>query len=157
MPKLIQEFTYNADVSVREAGPGPFGLRVLGTIHSGRVLSGDRIKGVCVGAGGDWLLLGADGFARVDVRLTIETPDGANIYVQYTGLLEVTPAVEQIMAGGGAPTDYGDQYFFTCPRLETGHAKYSWVNNSMFVGEGRIYPGEPHPGVEYRVYRIEHS
>lgn len=54
MPKLIEEFSYNAEFSAQEVGPGPFGVRVIGTIHSGEVFSGDRIKGSCAGAGGDW-------------------------------------------------------------------------------------------------------
>jgi hypothetical protein len=50
----------------------------------------------------------------------------------------------------GAGTAYGDQYFFTNPRLETGDARYAWVNTTFFIGEGHVLPGL---GVEYRVWR----
>ena len=49
-----------------------------------------------------------------------------------------------------AGTDFGDQYFFTNPRMETGDPRYAWVNTTFFIGEGRILPGL---GVEYRVWR----
>jgi hypothetical protein len=41
------------------------------------------------------------------------------------------------------------RYFRTTPQFETGDARYSWLNRSIFVAEGRIAPG----GVEYKVYR----
>jgi hypothetical protein len=150
MPQLVPEFEYYADLDPHPIGPGPFGNRMEATVTGGEV-SGDRLKGALVGAGADWLLAGPDGFGRLDVRATMQTVDGAFIYLQYTGLLELTPAVLAIIGGGGAPTRFGDQYFFTNPRLETGDERYSWVNQTMFVGEGRILPG---PRVEYRVYRV---
>jgi hypothetical protein len=150
MPALLPEFEYYADLSPHPIGPGPFGNRLEGTVAGGEV-SGDRLKGSLVGAGADWLLAGPDGFGRLDVRATMQTVDGAFIYFQYFGLLELTSAILAIMGGGDIPTDFGDQYFFTNPRLETGDERYSWVNQTMFVGEGRLLPG---PRVEYRVYRI---
>jgi hypothetical protein len=54
------------------------------------------------------------------------------------------------MASAGS-TDFADQYFRTTPRFETGDSRYAWLNQSVFVGEGRLYPGF---GVEYRVYRL---
>jgi hypothetical protein len=163
MPKLVEEFAYHADLTVQEVGPGPMGTRLIGTIHRGQA-EGARINGVFAGAGGDWLVVGSDGFGRIDVRGTIETPDGAHIYLQYFGLLEITPNVMAIIGGGGEPGAYGDQYFFTNPRLETGHEGYAWVNRTFFVGEGRLLPGPPLPGsstptirVEYHVYRLEHG
>jgi Protein of unknown function (DUF3237) len=150
MPHLEPEFDYYAELAVHSVGAGPFGNRQVATVTGGEV-SGNRLKGSLVGAGADWLLVGQDGFGRVDVRATIQTVDGAHIYAQYLGLLELTPAVLAIMGGGGAPTAFGDQYFVTNPRLETGDERYSWVNQTMFVAEGRILPG---PRVEYRVYRV---
>jgi hypothetical protein len=47
-------------------------------------------------------------------------------------------------------TDYGDQYFFTNPRIESGDERYAWVNKTFFIGEGHILPGL---AVEYRVWR----
>lgn len=154
MPELIQELEYHADlIGMDEVGGGPFGQRMIANVSGGQFV-GDRLKGSIVGAGADWLLVGQDGFCRLDVRATFKTVDGALIYVQYYGVAEMTPAVMDILAGGVDSTNYGDQYFFTNPRMETGDERYSWVNQTMFIGEGRLVPG---PAVEYRVYRVANS
>jgi len=157
MPELIKEFDYYADLDAPHAvGPGPFGQRILAYVTGGEC-SGDRLKGTLVaGSGADWLLAGPDGFGRLDVRVTIKTVDGALIYLQYVGgLLEMTPAIMAAVSGStDTLTNFGEQYFFTSPRLETGDDRYAWVNQTMFVGEGRIVPG---PRVEFRVYRVANS
>ncbi len=131
-----------------EVGAGPFGTRRFFEVTGGKV-EGERLKGKVLTGGGDWLLVGSDGFGQLDVRAQMITDDGASIYAYYTGLLEVNQKVAEAVANGGS-TDYGDQYFRTTPRLETGDARYAWLNQSLFVGEGRVRPG----AVEYRVYRI---
>jgi hypothetical protein len=130
-------------------GDGPVGTRMFFGVIEGK-LEGPRISGRFVGGGGDWLLVGADGFGRIDVRAQIETDDGAFVYVQYHGLLEMNEKMQAAMANAAA-TEFADQYFRTAPRFETGDSRYTWLNQSVFVGEGRLYPGF---GVEYRVYRL---
>ena len=49
----------------------------------------------------------------------------------------------------GTGTDFGDQYFLTNPRIETGDERYAWANTTFFIGEGHILPGL---GVENRVW-----
>jgi hypothetical protein len=145
---LVQEFTVKA--SLKEplpVGAGPIGTRVYYDVTGGEVI-GDRIRGEIIG-GGEWALIGPDGFLRVDVRLQVETHDGAFLYIQYLGLLELNEAVQSALAGGTG-TDYGDQYFFTNPRVETGDERYAWVNTTFFIGEGHILPNN---SVEYRVWR----
>jgi hypothetical protein len=115
---------------------------------AGGDIIGDRLRGKLLG-GGEWALIGPDGFLRIDVRLQVETHDGAYLYIQYTGLLELNAAVQNAIASG-AGTDYGDQYFFTNPRIETGDERYAWVNTTFFIGEGHSIPGL---GVQYRVWR----
>jgi hypothetical protein len=96
------------------------------------------------------VLIGPDGWGRVDVRLTIHTDDGAHLYVQYFGVIEYTDAALAANAGERA-SEYADHYFRTAPRLETGDERYAWVNRTLFVAEGRLHPG---PVVEYRVHRL---
>jgi len=115
---------------------------------AGGEVTGDRLNGTILG-GGEWALIGPDGFLRVDVRAQVETHDGAFLYIQYLGLLEVNEAVQDALAKGTG-TDYGDQYFYTNPRIETGDERYAWVNTTFFIGEGHI---TPNLGVEYRVWR----
>ena len=146
--KLIQEFTFNATLAApMPVGAVPIGTRMVYPVTGGTV-TGERLSGTVVG-GGEWALIGPDGFLRPDVRVEVETHDGAFLYMQYTGLLEMNAAV-QTATGSGGETAFEDQYFYTNPRIETGDERYSWVNTTFFIGEGRIYPGS---GVEYRVWR----
>ena len=145
--ELIEEFTYQAMLKP----PVDYGTgRMFFEVIDGRV-EGARLNGKVSGGGGDWLQIGADGFGRIDVRAAFETDDGAHIYLQYHGLLELSEPVQQVLAGTRHSTDYGDQYFRTTPRLETGDERYAWVNTSVFVAEGRVIEGF---GVEYTVFRV---
>jgi hypothetical protein len=146
--ELIQECSFTAMLKPPLAiGAGPIGTRMYYEVIGGEV-TGERLRGKVVG-GGEWALIGPDGFLRVDVRLQVETHDAAFLYVQYVGLLELNAAVMSAIETAGG-TDFDDQYFYTNPRFETGDPRYAWVNTTFFVGEGRAVPGL---GVEYRVWR----
>ena len=132
-----------------QIGAGPFGMRNFFEVTGGTV-EGKRLKGKILTGGGDWLLVGPDGYGRLDVRAQFLTDDGALVYVQYNyGLVEMSGKVTDALAKGMS-TDYGDQYFRTAPRFETGDPRYAWLNQSVFVAEGRVHPG----AVEYKVYRV---
>jgi len=146
--KLVEECSFKAMLKPPvPIGAGPIGTRMYYDVIGGEV-TGERLRGKVLG-GGEWALIGPDGFLRIDVRVQVETHDGAYLYIQYVGLLGLNDAVQRALATDGG-TDYGDQYFFTNPRMETGDPRYAWVNTTFFVGEGRILPGL---GVEYRVWR----
>jgi Protein of unknown function (DUF3237) len=146
---LVLEFSYFATLKPPvEIGTGPFGTRRFFEVIDGAV-EGKRLKGRVLTGGGDWLLLGPDGYARLDVRAQFLTDDGAPVYVHYNGLIQMNQRVTDALAKG-ASTDYGDQYFRTTPQFETGDPRYTWLNESVFVAEGRIGPGR----VEYKVYRV---
>ncbi len=148
--ELVHEFTFTAVLNASvPIGPGPLGNRRIREVLGGEV-TGERINGRVGTGGGDWVLVGPDGWGRLDVRLQIHTDDGADIYVQYFGVIEYTEAAHAANAGERS-SDFGDHYFRTAPRLETGDPRYEWVNQTLFVGEGRLHPG---PIVEYRVHRV---
>lgn len=144
----IHEFTFDAKLKPPvPIGNVPTGTRVFYEVEGGEI-TGERVRGTVLG-GGEWALIGPDGFLRVDVRLQAETHDGAFLYAQYVGLLEMNEAVRGAIGSGGG-TDFADQYFFTNPRIETGDERYAWLNTTFFVDQGRILPDL---GVEYRVSR----
>lgn len=146
---LEYEFTYLANLKPPvQIGAGPFGTRSFFEVTGG-TFEGKRLKGTILTGGGDWLLSGPDGLSRLDVRAQFLTDDGAAIYVYYTGIVEMSEKVANALSRGGK-TDYADQYFRTAPRFETGDPRYAWLNQSIFVAEGRIGPGS----VEYKVYRV---
>lgn len=100
--------------------------------------------------GGDWFQPGADGFGRPDVRVQLETDDGAVILLHYTGLVEANAAFKRAAQSGGQ-TDFADHYMRMAFTFNTGAPKYLWLNQSIFVGDGRLAgPSE----IEYRIYRL---
>ena len=139
----------NADVQqpMRNAGDGPLGTRVLAVVTGGS-FEGSRLKGKIWAGGGDWLLRGPGGVARLDVRVTFETDDGALIYVQYYGVN--SPDEGRPVPQPGETEEYGDRYFMTAPRFETGDERYTWLNDLVCVAEGK----RTGTGPEYRVYAV---
>ena len=149
MPTLEYLMTYRADLKPPVGvGEGPAGTRNIYDVTGGS-LEGPRLKGKLLPSGGDWSLIGADGVARLDVRGTFETDDGARIYVQYYGVAIINEKVVEALTAGGE-TQYGDTYFMTQPRFETGDERYAWLNSIVTVAEGRMLPN----AVEYRVYQV---
>lgn len=127
-------------------GSGPFGDRVIVTVTGG-TFEGPKLRGKILPTGGDWVL-SKDGVVRLDVRATFETDDGAMIYVQYFGVKRAEAG--KPAPAPGAETQYGEEYFMTSPRFETGDERYAWLNGLVTVAEGRITAG----GVAYRVYAV---
>lgn len=136
-----------ADVRVRVVGAGPFGTRQLFEVQGGE-FKGPRLAGKVLPSGGDWMLIGADDVGRLDVRIMLETTDEALIYMQFSGVLEINGRVVAA-ASGERDGEYGDSYFVTQPRFETGDIRYAWLNRCVGLAEGRVGRGE----VSYRVYR----
>ena len=64
---------------------GPAGTRRIVNVTGGSI-DGPRLRGTILPPGGDWITVRADGTAKLDVRLTIETDDGALILMTYTGI-----------------------------------------------------------------------
>ena len=149
MPKLEYLMTYRADLEAPvEIGAVPSGSRQIYHVTGGS-FEGPRLEGKILAGGGDWLLIGNDGVGRLDVRATFETEDGARVYVQYHGVLIINEKVGVALAEG-RETQYGDTYFMTQPRFETGDPRYAWLNSIVAVSEGRVLPN----AVEYRVFQV---
>ena len=86
-------------------GDTPLGRRVIVDVSGGRV-TGPRFSGRVLPSGGDWLLVGTDGCARIDVRSSMELDDGAVVYATYGGRLNVPP---EIARGGVRPRNRRDR------------------------------------------------
>lgn len=149
MPRLEPLLTFRAELGdAAQVGAVPSGNRQIFDVAGGR-FEGPRLEGRVLPSGGDWILIGNDGIGRLDVRATLETSDGARIYVQYFGVLRFEPSVMAAVAAG-EETAFGDTYFMTTPRFETGDERYAWLNAVVAVGQGRMLPG----AVEYRVFEV---
>jgi Protein of unknown function (DUF3237) len=104
-------------------GDGPHGIRLTFPITGG-VFDGDRLRGKVLPGGDDWVIKRPDGVLDLDLRITLETDDGALIHMTFQGIRD-----------DGAP---GAPYFRTLPRFETADARYSFLNRLLAVGTGEI-------------------
>jgi len=113
---------------VQNLGAGPRGTRMTFPIVGGS-FEGDRLRGKVLPGGGDWVIKRADGVLELDLRITLETDDGALVHMTFEGIRDD--------AAPGAP------YFRTLPRFETSVANYAFLNRLLAVGTGEIHADGP--------------
>ncbi len=101
---------------------GPPGTRSIVTVSSahlvGPPITAEMIAGT---AASDWLTVRSDRTAQLDVRLTLRTDDGADLFVHEHGL---------------ARTDDGTTTIRTPPRVETGDQSDARSNDTFCIGIG---------------------
>jgi hypothetical protein len=132
------------DVAVgdpQKIGALPVGTRVIGPIMGGR-FEGPRLRGRILPGGGDWQLLRNDGVLELDLRVTLETDDGALIHMASFGLRHGPPEVMAAIARSER-VDPSTYYFRTTPRFDTGHPEYAFLNRVLAVSSGDRRPGGP--------------
>lgn len=118
---------------LQEMGPGRAGQRRIIPIIGGTV-SG-QVTGDILNLGADWQTLFADGSADLDTRYAFQTHDGALIEVINKGVRHGPPEVIAALARG--EDQPGETYYMrTHARLESGDARYEWINRMLFVGSG---------------------
>ncbi len=143
-------FTMPVDVEIplQMVGATPVGERRIAKVTGG-TFKGPELKGRILPGGGDWLLLLADGTLKLDVRATLETDDGALIYMTYRGYRHGPVEVMERL-NNGEPVDPSEYYFRVTPFFETGAEKYAWLNRIIAVGTGHRLPSGP----VYEIYQI---
>lgn len=129
-------------------GQTPQGNRKIVPVLGGR-MDGSHLKGRILPGGGDWALTRSDGVLLLDVRLTVETDDGALIHCTYTGQRHGPPAVMQRLAQG-EHVDPSEMYFRIAPRFETSDSRYDWLNRLLAVGIGERLPKGP----RYHIHEV---
>ena len=112
----------------QDIGAGPRGTRVTFPITGG-AFEGDRLRGLVLPGGDDWTIKRSDGVVVLDLRITLETDDGALVHMTFEGIRDD--------AASGAP------YFRTVPRFETAAPKYAFLNRLLAVGVGEIRDDGP--------------
>jgi Protein of unknown function (DUF3237) len=152
MIELEYEMTYDETID-GPLGPtsgSPNGERVCWEIASA-TLRGPRIRADLAMPGTDWVRVGSDGIRRQDLRAQFVTQDGKLILFRYDlALLHPSDRFLAALASGDA-TDFDDQYMRIAPRFEASAGRYGWLNESLFVGEGRLTG--PH-AISYEIYRV---
>jgi hypothetical protein len=132
----------------QKIGTVPHGTRATAPITSG-AFTGPRLRGKVLAGGGDWTLLRSDGVLELDLRLTLETEDGALIHMSSFGLRHGPPDVIAAL-GRGETVDPARYYFRTAPRFETSAPQYAFLNRlvAIAVAERRAR------GPIYSIYEI---
>lgn len=101
---------------------------------TGGSFSGARLQGTVHAGGADWITQ-VSGHSSLDVRITLETNDGAIIYMTYKGVV--------------ARSDAG-LYWRVTPVFNTAAEEYDWLNHTVFVGKSKQVEGK----VAYDIFEI---
>ena len=127
--ELIALCTFEATLDgLHLIGDGPAGARTVAEV-SGGTMRGDRLNGSVKGsAAADWMLTSRAGVAPLDVRVVVETDDGALIYVTYEGRADWSEGP-------------GTQPIYIAPKFETSDERYAWLNAVQAVGKGQLGRG----------------
>jgi hypothetical protein len=127
----------SAEISLappQELGDAPAGRRRIINITGGS-FRGARLSGRVLPGGADWQVIRVDGVAELDARYTVETDDGALVYVTNRGVRHGPAEVIRRLAAG-EPVDPALYYMRTTPWFETGDARYAWLNRIVCVATG---------------------
>ena len=132
-----------------ELGESPLGRRRIIGITGGR-FHGERLSGRVLPGGADWQVIRSDGVADLDARYTLETNDGALIYVRNHGYRHGPTEVLKRLAAGES-VDPSLYYMRTSPLFETGDPRYAWLNRIICVGTGARRPA----AVELEIFEVK--
>ncbi|MSQ64105.1 MAG: DUF3237 domain-containing protein [Betaproteobacteria bacterium] len=123
---------------VRDLGETPLGRRRIIGITGGK-FSGPRLCGRILPGGADWQLIRSDSVAFLDARYTLETDDGAQIYVNNKGYRHDPKEVIERVASG-EDVDPALYYMRATPWFETSAPRYAWLNRTVCVATGARRP-----------------
>jgi Protein of unknown function (DUF3237) len=135
--------------AAQELGDTPLGRRRIIGITGGQFF-GERLSGRVLPGGADWQVIRGDGVADLDARYTLETSDGALIYVRNKGYRH-GPAEVLKKLSSGENVDPSLYYMRTTPWFETGDARYAWLNRIVCVATGARRPA----AVELDVFEVK--
>ena len=110
---------------------------------SGGSFEGPRLRGTVVAGGStDWQVLRSDGVLETELRVTLQTDDGALISMKSCGLRHGPPEIIEAIARGET-VDPATYYFRTTARFETAHPAYAFLNRIVAVASGDRRPEGP--------------
>ena len=126
-------FTITAEIGgVTSAGDIGTGIRRIIPITGGTV-KGEGINGKVCPFGADFQIIRPNELIELEARYAFETDDGATVYVENKGL-RFGPVDLLQKLKRGEPVDPKLIYFRTVPKFETGHEKYRWLMQNLFIG-----------------------
>jgi len=149
-PSLVLVYRLEAvlgePLDLGEVGQGH--LRIIPQI--GGTFQGPDLKGKLVpGVSADWQIVLPDGTALGDIRYTLQTDDGALLYVQSRGVRHGSAAVLARLDRGD-DVDASEYTFRTSTQIETACRELDWLNKGVFISVG----GRQLGGVIYETYLV---
>ena len=134
-PVLETKYVFTITVRIADvttAGDIGTGVRRIIPIIGGDV-KGAGVNGKVLSFGADFQIIRPNELIELEAKYAFETDDGAVVYVENKGMrfgpIELLQKLKR-----GEPVDPKLIYFRTVPRFETGHAKYRWLMENIFVG-----------------------
>ncbi|NPU13359.1 DUF3237 domain-containing protein [Bradyrhizobium sp. 83002] len=139
-PALETRYVFTLTVmigAVTSAGETGIGVRRIIPIHGGEVkgpgLNGEGVSGRICNFGADFQVIRPNELIDLEAKYAFETDDGATIYVENRGIRFGPVDLLQKLKRGEA-VDPKRIYFRTHPRFETGHDRYRWLMEHVFIG-----------------------
>lgn len=151
MPSTVEVahlFDMHADLAPPQNIVAPGGAQMI-FVCEGGVVDGPRLSGRLLPGGGEWLQVGTDRVGRIDVRATIETDDGALVYMTNRGIIKLGDEGLQRFAAG-EDIAWDEAYIRSAPLFETGAPEYEWINSTMTVAINELGSGY----VKYRIFEV---
>jgi len=151
MNEIRTAFLFTVTITVATpqiVGATPIGERRNVPVTGG-TFEGKRLRGTIMPGGSDWIVVRADGVWQLDVRLPLQTDDGALINMTYKGFRHGPAAILERL-NRGETVDPSEYYFRTVPFFETAAAIYAWLNRIVSVATGHRTASGP----TYQVYEV---
>ncbi len=144
-PLMTLKLTVNG---MQAIGATPNGNRRVGLVAGG-TFEGPKLKGTVLPGGADWIIARPDASTTLDVRIVLETDDGALIGMTYRGMRH---GPEDVMAkvNSGEFVDPSLYYFRTAVSFETAAPRYDWLNRVIAIGTG----SRPPEGPVYDIFEV---
>ena len=134
-PELETRYVFTLTVRIAEvtsAGDTGTGVRRIIPITGGEV-RGEKVNGKVLPFGADFQIIRPNELIELEAKYAFETDDGAVVYVENKGL-RFGPVDLLQKLKRGEPVDPRLIYFRTVPKFETGHEKYRWLMENLFIG-----------------------
>ena len=150
-PQLATKYVFSLSIKVGTpivAGDLGYGIRRVIPVLGGTV-QGEGIKGTIHSGGADFQIIRPDGFTELEAKYAFELDDGAVVYIENIGVrFGPKEALDRIAQGEAV--DPALIYFRSVPKFETGHPKYRWLMQNLFIGVGARHPDR----VELAVHQV---
>lgn len=153
-PTLKTKPLFNIRVTLRDplnVGISYAGHRIIYDVESG-IVEGEKVNGKLKPSGGDWVIRHPDGTFTLDVKICIETDDGAMIFLSWRGRLVIPEHLigKVISKDTCDEVDKDEYYFRNLIMIETGDESYQWLNNIVAISQGQLIP----EGIQYYVMEV---